>query len=195
MCEWCGSPRAKTAFPRRTWLIIPIPGQATLAYFPVRSESVQMLETRATRTPARGGYMGAIPERSLRCRWGSASEPGPCPEPGAWRVSSDFVVGHLCEAHRDRASQMESTQGIENWLRRFGIQIASRFPSIRPSVPCDYAAHPGTTRECTRLACSAEVISSAFEVCEGHMHRYSSVLASARERVPPEDSYRGWWWQ
>lgn len=195
MCEWCGSSRARTSFPRRAWLVLPIPGRVTLAYFPVRSESVQRLGPRADRTPTRKGHEAAILERSLRCRWGSASEPGPCPEPGAWRVSSDFVVGHLCEAHRDRASQLESAQGIENWLRTFGIQIASRFPSIRPSVRCDFTARPGTTMGCTQLACSAEVICSAFDLCEGHIHRYSGVLASARKREPPEDAYRGWWWQ
>lgn len=195
MCEWCGNPRARTSFPRRAWLALPIPGRVTLAYFPVRSESVQRLASAADRTPAREGHGGATAERMLPCRWGSASEPGPCREPGAWRVSADFVVGHLCEAHRDRASRAESVRGIENWLRKFGIQIASRFPSIRPSVPCDYASRPGASEGCTRLACSAEVISSAFDVCEGHLHRYSGVLANARKRAPPEDAYRGWWWQ
>lgn len=182
MCEWCVESRSGGQFPRRAWLVFPNPDKMTWAHFPVVSQDFRRLT-------------GDRPGRPARCVWRSRSEPDPCPGVAAWRVSSDFVVGHLCERHRDAVSRAEGPAGVETWLRELGVQVSRQFRPIRPSAACEYSHRSSETHECRRLACAAETISSSFEVCERHYGAFSKSLTAARKLSPPDSAYRGWWWE
>lgn len=183
MCEWC----ARTVFrdndgrPVAMPLVFPSVGRPAQASFPLISERFDRLGV-------------SVDARGRRCGWDPREDGDPCDTLPEWRVSFDFIAGHLCEAHRDRAASREGPGGVECWLRTIGVRVSTRFPLVRQPERCDFVPRSGQGHGCDRTACCAEVVYAAFDVCAIHLNVCTAALADARKRPPPQPEVRGWWW-
>ena len=137
---------------------------------------------------------GPLRLRKYRCPYATGSRHAPCNAIGAWRIEWQFVVGHLCEMHRDVVAREEGPRGIEAWLRELGVRVAPRFPPIGAVETCDYAPRSDRAHACGRVAGSVEIVDVAYEVCDPHHRPLVKALASARKRPSDLSPFRFWWW-
>lgn len=181
MCEWCQLAFGSRPGSGKSWLLFPTPYGSKAAYLPVLSQMTSKTE-------------GQGPSRPVACQWDRGGVREACRLWGTRRITSEFVVGHLCEAHRDQVAGEEGPRGMEAWLRGLGILISTRFPPISPSCQCDFASRAAPSRTCTRTACSAEIIHAVHGLCERHFSAISKALDRLRTDPPTGSNFHGWWW-